>query len=96
LLTRSPRSTVLHVPTCELRKGQGFKKELKSLSSRSKKSSVVVFLFWTISTCVHSVLPFLASFIESVYALLYSRKRIKNASNRRTWRTLFIPQQEQT
>jgi hypothetical protein len=37
LLTRSPRSTVLHVPTGEFRKGQGFKKELKSLSSRSKK-----------------------------------------------------------
>src|ERR1019366_2076081 len=96
LLTRSPRSTVLYVPTGELRKCQGFKKELRSLSSRSKKSSVVVFLFWTICTCVHSVLPFFAYFFGHVCSPLHSRKRIENASNRRTSRTLSIPQQERT
>lgn len=49
MVTRSPCSTVLSVLIGGLRKGQGLKKELKSLSSRSKKKlgcSVISFVLY--------------------------------------------------
>lgn len=96
MLTRSPRSTVLHVPTGELRKCQGFKKELKSLSSGSKKRSVVVFILLDyMYLCSHRS-TFFFVFFENVYSPPHSRKRIENDSNRRTLGTLSILQREQT